>query len=839
MNPIPEQLINGNICPINPNGKGNWYISKDKVLAIAKHLKVDPSSIQQEAWSEKNGKFFISWKGFYKLPEPIQTHIKDMEFKKGLGYGIKTGNQQDGTFIIVFDCDNDNNKATEYKDFLISLYGNTFIRDTPSGGFHVYYECPEGSILKDNMHIDLRHYITIDNKPFDLEVKQGSFIRENGTPKKGIGYSTFMDLPIKKLDPEIDLIKAIKNKYPTAKQNKEFIENETSTPYNNKESLKVLDSELLDILNKKYLPSYISTTLKGHRDNLIIPATFGFLIKRNMPRQQMEGVLDWINNVAENKKQGTPNIRHYNFDNIPDILSGSGVLRKHGFNEFVDSINNLDPEYISTRQTQKVLGEHTINTISMDYPTKHLPMFEILQDIVGIHSRSHKHILKMVYYTMVSTINADSVVYINNARHDLRISTIFVGKQGQGKTEILNMVANILKDVGMVVHRPTSFHAEQWIGKTKPQGKKEEKPQQIMGYLNDDVIIIDEAKNLISNPDFAEVRRTARISQNRYGSSPVEKKNVDTHNEDKISYDSKSVLLYGVQDMKLDAEDFIIEGDVRRYAVSVLDNETMDNQEDIIRSVMDSKREYISSQEFTDYLNKIPRLPDTVFIKLEPKERVLYERAVINLNDRANSYSTMVSDYFGTLGAEYTTLFLKFVVNYSLIRMVKDGIDSQQPKITENDILFAYVDCLEMLEHRYEWTHFYLVEETKMVHKGAKYIKEIDVLSNFDIGQPLQKRDIIKKIEDIYKVSTRQAQRNLKKYIENGFLTEINDKKVEIKKLPGKRIERKDDLSIEMYNHALEKIENIKTPSIKAQSIEENSDWNQKEAVQNQTKINQ
>jgi len=69
--------------------------------------------------------------------------------------------------------------------------------------------------------------------------------------------------------------------------------------------------------------------------------------------------------------------------------------------------------------------------------------------------------------------------------------------------------------------------------------------------------------------------------------------------------------------------------------------------------------------------------------------------------------------------------------------------------------------------------------------------------------------------------------------MENGFITEINDKKVEIKKLPGKRIERKDDLSIEMYNHALEKIENLKTPSIKKQSIEENSDWNIKELVKN------
>lgn len=338
---IPKQIITGNICPCNPKGKGDYYIPQSKILDTAKYLNINPDSIPQEVWSKKNNNVYVSWKGFYKLPEPIQTHWKELELKKGLGYGIKTGKQQDGRFIIVFDCDNDNNKATEYKDFLINTYGETFIRDTPSRGFHVYYECPEGGILKEGMHIDLRFYITINYKPLDLEIKQGSFIRENGTSKDGKGYSTFMDSKITKLDPEIDLIKAIKNKYASAVQIKEFTETTTSTVYNNKESLKVLDDELLDILNTKYLQSYISTTLKGHRDNLIIPATFGFLIKRNMPRQQMEAVLEWINKVAENKKQGTPNIRNYNFDNIPDILSGSGILRKHGFDEFVDAIDIL------------------------------------------------------------------------------------------------------------------------------------------------------------------------------------------------------------------------------------------------------------------------------------------------------------------------------------------------------------------------------------------------------------------------------------------------------------------------------------------------------------------
>ncbi len=482
------------------------------------------------------------------------------------------------------------------------------------------------------------------------------------------------------------------------------------------------------------------------------------------------------------------------------------MLKKYGFNEFVNATNTLCNLDVGTRQTEKVLGEYTINTVSMDYPTNHLPMFETLQDIIGIHSRSHKHILKMMYYTLVSAMNADTVVHLHGARHDLRISTIFVGKQGQGKTEILNTAANILTGVGMSVHRPTSFHAEQWIGKTK---EKSNKPIQIMGYLYDDVIIIDEAKKLISDPEYAETRRNARISQNRYGSSPVEKKNVDTQNNAKISYDSKSVLIYGVQDIKMDAEDFIIEGDVRRYAVSVLDNETMDSQEDIILSVMNAIKKFVSPQVFTDYLNHIPKLPKHLDLNLGNEERVLFERATINLNARANSYSKMVSEYFGTLGAEYLTLFLKFVINYALIRMTEAGIESQEIEITEEDILFAYVDCFEMLEHRYEWTHFYLVTESAQVSKGAKYAKELEVLSSFDIGLPLKKREVIKKIREVYKIGLTQSRKYLKNYIEYGFLHQINNHTVKIKKLPGKRVERQDDPAIEMYDYAFEKIEKL------------------------------
>ena len=148
------------------------------------------------------------------------------------------------------------------------------------------------------MHIDLRNYITIDNKPMEMEIKQGSFVKEIGK-----GRTTDSDLPIKKINFDYNnFLLSVQRNYPSCKIIKEFTEPEQSNPYINKESFRVLPDDLLDILNTKYLPAYISSKNNGHRNNTIIPDTFGFLIKRNMPRSQMEVVLNWINSIAEIKK---------------------------------------------------------------------------------------------------------------------------------------------------------------------------------------------------------------------------------------------------------------------------------------------------------------------------------------------------------------------------------------------------------------------------------------------------------------------------------------------------------------------------------------------------------
>jgi hypothetical protein len=394
---IPEQIKTGNISPINPEGKGDFFIPQTKILNTTKHLKIDPKIISPEAYSTKNGYTYVSWKGFYKLPEALQTHFKNLAVKKHLDFGIKTGKQKDGRFLIVFDLDNDNEKAIEYKEFIFKLYGKTFTRKTPSHGYHLFYTSINGFIIKNNMHINLRHYITIDDKPLDMEVKQGSFIKEVGADRE-----TIEDLEIIELNPKTDFIEAIISKYPTAIQIKPFFEDKvTSKPYINKETLKISDKELIEILETKYLPNYISKELKGQRDNTITTATFGFLTKRNMPVNKMKKVLNWINEVAEIKKaekdNRTPDHRNYNFNSKPRKLAGSGVLIEYGFNDFVNAINKLDPEYKTDNQNEDK-PEDLRGLIHWNLNKHRHPPVKVLTDYLSENLELYKDLTTNLFY---------------------------------------------------------------------------------------------------------------------------------------------------------------------------------------------------------------------------------------------------------------------------------------------------------------------------------------------------------------------------------------------------------------------------------------------------------
>ena len=60
---VPEQIKGLNISPINPEGKGDYFIPQTKILNAAKHLKIDPKVISPEAYSTKNVYTYVSWEG--------------------------------------------------------------------------------------------------------------------------------------------------------------------------------------------------------------------------------------------------------------------------------------------------------------------------------------------------------------------------------------------------------------------------------------------------------------------------------------------------------------------------------------------------------------------------------------------------------------------------------------------------------------------------------------------------------------------------------------------------------------------------------------------------------
>ena len=459
------------------------------------------------------------------------------------------------------------------------------------------------------------------------------------------------------LDPDIDFIESIKSQYPTAIQTKEFTETSMGTAYINKESLEVLDNELMDILTQKYLPAYISPSIKGHRENTIIPATFGFLRKRNMPQQQMEAVLQWINDVAEIKKEGTPDHRNYNFNNNPKMLAGSGVLKEHGFDDFVDAINSLDPEY-------KIIQTDSGTDITLEYPTKHLKHFDDLETASNLFGNEYKIIFKALWYQLMSFKIRESDIKMGRNRVDGRINALYPLKAGHGKGELKRMIKEFTKYFDKVYAEPTSLHAEQLVGKTV-KSKKGNDYSYRYGYLHRDWLVIDEAFNLLSSNElhYSEARKYIRTALDHYPGNTIHKETTEIGDKAPLEYDPKCPVTIFLQPKVFDNDILVLEGDIRRVICPYVNMTGIDKTESYKRNIFDESDDQQAMETFCKYVSTIESFET---FRATTDAKVKFMELFFDMRNHAINFNDKIRNFFDIEDYTIQTQLLKFSAIQSL-----------------------------------------------------------------------------------------------------------------------------------------------------------------------------
>lgn len=412
--PIPEQLKSMDFVPTEPGNKGQWSLSSTK-------MSKEQISAADEvgAWSEhglkKNAKY-LSWPKFNLLPSDIKKEL----LSKYDEYSIRTGKQQSSdSYIIVIDIDNDDGRAQEYLLRMMNVLPETFIRSTPSGGYHIFYKIPCDE-FSDKKRLDLRQY------GLNIEVLNGVLTKEIGPNRNNLNNNPIHIAQMPQFKEQLNqLISDMVNESLNIFKPREVLGDFTPVP----NPVDISWEEMEEILEKHYLPVYIRPELNGLRDTNILFATMG-LLKRYYSKDICIRVLNWINDVAEYQKIGSEaDIRNYDFSTvdklgIPTLVDPTGGKYNISFQDFVDEI--IPPATFSVGVSGDE-GRKFLENNPMEISKKLEEVFEILVPGNG-------KLASLMWASAVATVKGQP-----------NIVTI-LGNPGEGKTVLMEYVLKFIPD---------------------------------------------------------------------------------------------------------------------------------------------------------------------------------------------------------------------------------------------------------------------------------------------------------------------------------------------------------------------------------------------------------
>lgn len=415
---IPDQLEGLDFVPVHPDKKGTWSLGKNEMTDAQVKAAMDT-----EAWSErglKKDKYYLSWPKFNLLPSNIREDI----YTKYDEFSIKTGKQQGcSKYLVVIDLDNDNGQATDNLNAILKVLPETFIRRTQSGGYHIFYYIPAGTInFTDRKRVDLR------SVGLDIEVLNGVLTKEIGPNRDNyndnriamVGMPDFKDtlngilMKLAHKDESTDVFKP-------KEQLGDYSEVANPIP--------ISWEEMEQILNDYYLPVYIQPELKGLRDTRILFATMGTL-KKYYSKEICQKTLQWIEDVAEYQKiDSTADPQNYDFGTedkvgIPTLIDPTDGKFDISFQEFVDRITPLAGHKVGVSAD---LGHSFLEETEMEVS---LRLEEIFEELMPGNGK----LMSLMWASAVAT-----------AKGNPNIVTI-LGNPGEGKTVMMEYVLKFIPD---------------------------------------------------------------------------------------------------------------------------------------------------------------------------------------------------------------------------------------------------------------------------------------------------------------------------------------------------------------------------------------------------------
>jgi hypothetical protein len=382
-----------------------------------------------------------------------------------------------------------------------------------------------------------------------------------------------------------------------------------------------------------------------------------------------------------------------------------------------NNFGNEEARKTAEEELKKKLYEEKITLQESDIvnKTNHLPNYEYVKNTIALQGEEYVNMIKEIYKLLISLAVPEHlrVIKIGEIETDLRVHPNIILSSGKGKKNIGEAVKRIYKNFKSEanIKEPRTIHYQHLIGKmllrkeeeeigTKKDGtpkiKKVDKWIPKYGFLNADLLILEEAYELFNSQEKNDVdcRDALLVAMDCHGKNLIQKQNMDNLDtkEETLQYYPYVCVLDFLQPLMLN-ESFVTKGVARRLHTCYRDFPERTKLDKYVSRLTTSSSDFESAKLFSDYMHQINNV------------RTKWELSSDCVETFTICHAGLLEQGFRKGGkvAHYTRM-LEFPMQNLLLKMsALQALSNLRTKITKQDVQNAYVDIIERLVYEFNY----------------------------------------------------------------------------------------------------------------------------------------
>ena len=431
-------------------------------------------------------------------------------------------------------------------------------------------------------------------------------------------------------------------------------------------------------------PEKLIPTLRGRCSHfkvfLLDPSEIKALLLKVIDKEGIVGVTEKVLEEIVHKAEGSPRRALVFLEQIRDL--------------------EVEQEMLDEITAMQIAGEkvteppQALSCEDLLYPTFHLKNFDYLDKATGLYGKGYKLPVKAIWYVLHGQIIKKKIVKLGGVEADCRMNFVFILKSGRGKQEIENVIKKVCDGLGETVTEPTSYHPEQLVGKVV-QERKTGEYRQDKGHLGDDILIFDDAIELVKSQKafYRESRRYITKALNPIGENRITKRQTGVPREETLGYYPTCSIQILLQPVNI-SDEVVKSGFFRRFLFLLPEIE-------LCKEIFSQKTQGDGTPKsqalkiVLDHLKDLREDGSSSELTFSEDAKSRFNELHSLLFEYGEKNSKKVSRYTEMIGFPLLNLFLKMI-----------AILANSEKRTEvlvSDVEMAFVDLLEFLDSNFDY----------------------------------------------------------------------------------------------------------------------------------------